>query len=271
MAKWKHQIACAVGILLVSCVAISNAFADEEVRTFNPKDPYEPFNRVMWRFNDLFDKLILKPAATLYNTIVPKPIAKGINNIFSNIDTIPTVANDILQFNLYQASSDAWRLILNSTIGIGGFFDVATPLGLESNYEDLGLTLARWGWKQSNYLVIPFLGPTTVRDAAAWPVNYQYLTIYPYIPRVSTRYQIYLVGLVSKRASILRYESVIEQASLDKYVFMRNAFLQRRAYLIDRNKRLGDPYLASNAENDNDNADTETETDDSNNDNVISE
>lgn len=256
MAKWKHQI-FATSLLLLNLVAFNSyAATSEEPRTFNPKDPYEPFNRVMYHFNDLFDKLLLKPVATFYNIVVPKPITKGISNIFSNIDNIPTIANDILQFNFYQAASDTWRLAINTTVGIGGFFDVAASLGLERNYEDLGLTLARWGWVNSNYLVVPFLGPTTVRDVLAWPVNYQYLTVYPYVYPIALRYQIYITSIVSMRAELLRYSDVLDNVSFDKYVFMRDAFLQRRVYKIDRNKRLGDPYLSSNiSENDN----TETE------------
>ncbi|MES2217200.1 MAG: VacJ family lipoprotein [Pseudomonadota bacterium] len=214
-----------------------------ETRTVNPADPYEPFNRVMFNFNDFIDKAILKPVATVYNKIIPKPLAKGINNIFSNIDTIPTVINDVLQINFYQAASDAWRFAVNSTIGIGGFFDVAQHMGLEPNAEDLGLTFAQWGWKDSNYLVLPFLGPSTVRDGIAWPINYEYMTIYPWIYPVSTRYTIYGVGIVSKRAELLRFGDVMDQAALDRYVFMRDAYLQSRNYRIERNKQLGDPYL----------------------------
>lgn len=221
-----------------------------DTRTVNPVDPYEPFNRVMFNFNDFIDKAILKPVATAYNKVIPKFIAKGINNMFSNIDTIPTVINDVLQINFYQAASDAWRFAVNSTIGIAGFFDVAQHVGLEPNAEDFGLTLARWGWKDSNYLVLPFLGPTTVRDGIAWPINYEYMTIYPYIYPVSTRYSIYGLSLVSKRAELLRFGDVMDQAALDRYVFMRDAYLQSRAYRIERNEQLGDPYLVkSNLEN----------------------
>jgi phospholipid-binding lipoprotein MlaA len=217
-----------------------------ESRTVNPADPYEPFNRVMFNFNDFIDRAILKPVAIAYNKVVPKFLAKGINNMFSNIDTIPTVTNDVLQVNFYQAASDTWRFTLNSTVGIAGFFDVAQHVGLEPNAEDLGLTLARWGWKNSDYLVLPFLGPTTVRDGIAWPVNYEYFTVYPYINSVGIRYGIYGVGLVSKRAELLRFGDVMDQAALDKYVFMRDAYLQSRTYRIERNEQLGDPYLVKN-------------------------
>jgi phospholipid-binding lipoprotein MlaA len=213
----------------------------------NPIDPYEPFNRVMFRFNDAFDKVILKPVATLYSKIMPKPLAKGISNFFSNIDTVPTVINDVLQMNIYQATSDAWRLTLNTTVGIGGLFDVASEMGLERNSEDFGLTLARWGYQLSNYLVIPFLGPSTVRDTVAWPINYRFMTIYPFIHPTRARYELYVLSVVSKRADYLRFQEVMQQAAIDKYVFIRDAYMQRRAYQIERNKQLDDPYLDQNS------------------------
>ncbi len=246
MMKRKQSCSLWMRVLLVGMVTSSVCYADNATRTVNPDDPYEPFNRVMYNFNDFLDKAVLKPIATLYNKIMPKPLSKGIGNMFFNIDTIPTVANDVLQVNFYQAVSDAWRFTLNSTVGIAGFFDVAEDLGLERNTEDLGLTFAQWGWKSSNYLVLPFLGPSTVRDGLAWPVNYELLTIYPYIYPVRARYELYGLGLVSKRAELLRFQNVLEQASLDRYVFIRDAYLQHRAYQIDRNKQLGDPYLDKN-------------------------
>lgn len=207
------------------------------------KDPYEPFNRIMYNFNDFLDHAILKPVATFYNNVLPKPLSKGIKNIYSNIDTIPTVANDVLQGNIYQGTNDAWRLVINSTVGILGFFDVASNMGLEPNKEDFGLTLAQWGYTDSNYLVLPFFGPSTPRDAFGLPVDYYVFSIYPHIHPLSTRYGIYGLGVVSSRADLLSYENVMEQASIDKYAFLRDAYLQRRAYLIQRNKELGDPYV----------------------------
>jgi phospholipid-binding lipoprotein MlaA len=241
MKKWQNHLSTLIGVCVVSLFACTASIAAD--RTVNPNDPYEPFNRVMYNFNDLLDRVILKPAAKLYNKVMPIPLRKGISNIFSNLDNIPTVANDVLQTNFYQAVSDSWRFAINSTIGIAGFFDVAEDLGLERNSEDLGLTLAQWGWKSSNYLVLPFIGPSSVRDALAWPVNYEILTIYPYIHPIRNRYILYGFGVVSKRAELLRFQNVMEQASLDRYVFMRDAYLQNRNYRIERNKQLGDPYL----------------------------
>jgi phospholipid-binding lipoprotein MlaA len=229
--------------------SLHTVFADVNTHPVNPKDPYEPFNRVMYHFNDELDKLILKPIATFYLKVMPKPFVKGINNFFSNIDTIPTVVNDVLQANFYQASSDFWRLAINSTVGIVGVFDIATDIGLEPNKEDFGLTLARWGYTNSNYLVLPFFGPSSVRDGLGLPVDYYGFSIYPHITPVRERYAIYGVGVLSRRAEILRFQNVFEQAAVDKYVFLRDAYMQRRNYLIERNKELGDPYLEKNNNN----------------------
>lgn len=230
-----------LGILIFSLWVSVNAFAENY--PINPKDPYEKFNRVVYHFNNGFDLAILKPIATVYSKVVPKPLSKGISNFFSNLDTIPTVLNDILQANCYQATSDFWRFVINSTAGLLGFIDVASEIGLERNFEDFGLTLAQWGYKDSNYLVLPFLGPSTVRDGIAWPINYQFFTIYPYIQPARVRYQLYISGVISKRADFLYYQDFLRQAAVDKYAFMRDAYLQRRAYLIERNQELGDPYL----------------------------
>jgi phospholipid-binding lipoprotein MlaA len=241
MMKWKRHLSTLIKVCIVSTFASTASMAAEHV--VNPNDPYEPFNRVMYNFNDFIDRAVLKPAAKLYNKVMPIPLRKGISNIFANLDNIPTVANDVLQTNFYQAVSDSWRCAINSTVGIAGFFDVAEDLGLERNSEDLGLTFAQWGWKSSNYLVLPFIGPSTVRDGLAWPVNYEYLTLYPYVYPIRDRYVLYGFGVVSKRAELLRFQGVMEQASLDRYVFMRDAYLQNRNYRIERNKQLGDPYL----------------------------
>lgn len=222
----------------------------------NSQDPLERFNRAMFNFNELIDKVILKPIATLYVKIVPKPLVKGISNFFSNIDMVPTVFNDLLQANFYQATSDLWRLGVNSTIGILGFFDVASEIGLEPNLEDVGLTFARWGWKNSTYLVLPFWGPSSIRDTLGMPINYYYLSIYPDIYPANARYRLYALGIVSRRAELLRFQSVLQQAIVDKYVFIRDAYTQRRSYLIQRNTELGDPYLEKNYEHEHENIET---------------
>lgn len=207
------------------------------------QDHWERFNRVMFRFNDTLDRVILKPLATLYNAIVPKPLVRGIRNFFANVDNLPTIPNDVLQGNFYQAIRDTWRLGINTTVGILGFFDPASHIGLGPNREDFGLTLAQWGYRHSGYLVVPFLGPTTVRDLIGFPVDYYVFSIYPWINPPSTRYALYGLGLLSRRAELLTYQNVMQQAALDRYIFVRNAYMQHRAWLIERNHELANPYL----------------------------
>lgn len=211
----------------------------------DPDDPLEPFNRVMFQFNEVLDRLILTPAATLYNLFMPKPLAKGVSNFFDNFYTPATIVNDFFQGNIYQFASDSWRFVINSTVGVLGFFDVASHIGLEPNYEDIGLTLAQWGYTKSVYLVIPVFGPSTIRDGVGL-LGYYYLTPYAYVDKVRTRYQIYGVDITSRRATLLHYQGLFDQAALDKYTFMKNAYLQRRSYQMERNHELGNPYLEKN-------------------------
>lgn len=223
-------------VILTVCITGRLAFSE------NSQDPYERFNRDMFKFNDFLDTYFLKPVATVYNKIVPKPLAKGLSNVYSNIDNVPTIINDVLQGNFYQATSDTWRLAINTTIGIGGFFDPASHIGLEPNSEDFGLTLAQWGYTKSNYLVLPFIGPTTVRDGISYPINYYYMSIYPLIKPTRDEYYLYFGGVIVRRAELLSYENFMQQAAIDKYVFIRDAYLQHRNYMIERNSQLGNPY-----------------------------
>lgn len=209
-------------------------------------DPYEGFNRAMFTFNDKIDKFIMKPIARAYNAVMPRPLNQGIHNVFMNINNLPTIANDILQANFFQAANDSWRLVINTTIGVGGLFDIAERMKLKPYTNDFGLTLAKWGYANSNYLVLPFFGPNTLRDGLGLPVDYFAFSIYPYIQPTKTRYIVYGVGVVDKRAQLLQFQAVMDEASLDKYVFMRNAYLQRRAYQIDQNEHRGYEDQANN-------------------------
>lgn len=230
MLKKRYKNVLATAVILGLFASTSQAFAA------NPDDPYESFNRVMYKFNDTLDRFILKPIATVYNKITPKPLATGLSNFYNNVDMIPTIINDILQGNFKQTTNDVWRFAINTTIGVGGLVDVASRIGLDPNLEDFGLTLARWGYTKSNYLVLPFIGPSTIRDGMALPVNYYYMTPYPLIYPKRAQYAWYAGGVIVRRAELLRYESFMQQAAIDRYVFMRDAYLQHRNYLIERNR-----------------------------------
>lgn len=207
------------------------------------QDPYEEVNRKVFTFNDTLDTYFLVPVATFYNKVMPKPLNKGIYNIFSNLNNVPTVGNDVLQGNFYQATSDSWRFLINSTAGVGGMFDLASNMGLDANSEDFGLTLARWGYHDSSYLVLPFFGPSTVRDALGLPVDYSLFSPYNLIPGSRAQYTLYALNILSKRAYLLQYQDLYNQIALDRYVFIRNAYLQQRRNAIERNQGLSDPYF----------------------------
>lgn len=217
----------------------ADAPGDTTAEPAGTHDPYESFNRPVFHFNETLDKYIMKPIATGYNTIMPRPLNQGVHNFFNNIGTLPTLANDLLQFNFYQAANDTWRILINTTVGVGGLFDVASRIGLKYYSNDFGLTMAAWGYENSNYLVLPFFGPSTPRDGIGLPVDYFAFSLYPYIYPQSTRFQMYGLGVVDRRAQLLKFQEVLDEASLDKYVFVRNAYMQRRAHQIEENQHLG--------------------------------
>lgn len=233
MKKGQAKFAYYFKLFLVFFTLISfhsNGYADQ-----SNSDPLEGFNRAIFTFNDTLDIYFLKPIATLYNKIMPKPLNQGVHNVFNNISNTYVIAEDLLQLHFYQMTSDLWRLGINTTIGIGGLFDVANRIGLPQYYNDFGMTLAYWGWKNSTYLVVPFYGPYTIRDAFSLPVDYFSFSVYPYIEPLYLRYEIYAVGVVDRRAQLLKVQEIMEEASFDKYLFVRNAYLQHRAYLIKEN------------------------------------
>jgi phospholipid-binding lipoprotein MlaA len=201
------------------------------IKGANPNDPYEPINRKIYKFNEGFDAVILKPPAKLYVAVVPPKIRAGINNVYNNVNMLPTVANDLLQADLNGAIKDTWRFIINTTIGIGGIFDPASTFSLPPHSNDLGLTFAKWGDKHSPYLVIPFLGPSTFRDGMGMMFDYALFTPYPYIHSDAWIWGILGVRYVDLRSQMFDVDRLMADA-IDKYSFMRDAYLQHRNYLI---------------------------------------
>lgn len=210
------------------------------------KDPLERINRAFFTFNDKLDYYIFKPIAELYNAIMPKPLNKGVHNFFNNLGELPTIANDVLQFNFFQMTNDVWRFGINSTLGVGGLFDLATRMNLPYFQNDFGLTLARWGYRDSSYLVLPLMGSNTIRDGIGIPVDYFEFSVYPHIHPKSTRFEVLGLFFVDHRANLLQFESVLEEAAIDKYVFMRNAYMQHRRFQIDQVNHLGYNERAKN-------------------------
>lgn len=195
-------------------------------------DPAERFNRAMYAFNDGLDRAALKPLAQGYAAVVPLPARVGFGNFVNNFRDIPTALNNLLQGKFGQAASDVGRIALNSTFGILGVIDVASEFGLERHNEDFGQTLGWWGVPSGPYLVLPLFGPSTVRDAAALPVDYYSGGRHLVIDSVAVRNSITGLELVNDRANLLDTEKALDEAALDKYVFIRNFYLQRRQNLV---------------------------------------
>ncbi len=192
-------------------------------------DPWEGYNRAIYSFNDKMDRYALKPIAKGYKFVTPNFVEKGIQNFFSNLDDVTVTLNDFLQGKIAQGASDAWRFLLNSTIGIVGLFDVATPLGLPKHHEDFGQTLGKWGVAEGPYFVLPFLGPATIRsttgrlgDYVADPLTY----VSPNSVRLS------LVGgeFIDTRAQLLQASDFLDTV-FDPYLFLRDAYVSNRRQL----------------------------------------
>ena len=198
----------------------------------NRKDPLEPFNRAMFGFNEAVDDAILKPVAKGYKAVTPEPIEMMIGNFFSNIDDIVVMINDLLQLKLIEALSDGGRVLINSTIGLFGVVDVASPIGLEKRNEDFGQTLGRYGIANGPYLVLPFLGSSSLRDTAGLVVDRNVTDPLYRINHIRTRNQALALKFTDARARLLDAEKTLEDAALDKYEFMRDAYLQRRRNLV---------------------------------------
>lgn len=196
----------------------------------NPADPFESFNRGVYRFNDALDKTVAKPVSQGYNKIMPEVGKTMVSNFFSNLDDVLVTANDFLQLKFVQGLSDGTRVLVNSTLGIGGLIDVAS-MNIEKHNEDFGQTLGYWGIGSGPYLMLPILGPSSVRDGIGDLGDSQISPLANTYP-VHTRNSLYVTRAVSRRAQLLSGESVMEGAIIDRYSFIRDAYLQRRRNLV---------------------------------------
>ncbi|AIS13914.1 Outer-membrane-phospholipid-binding lipoprotein MlaA [Pseudomonas chlororaphis subsp. aurantiaca] len=221
--RWSNrlvQLMCA-GMLLVPVLA----HAAED-------DPWESINRPIFTFNDTIDTYALKPLAKGYQAVTPQFLEDGIHNFFRNIGDVGNLANDILQAKPHAAAVDTARLLMNTTIGVAGFFDVSTKMGLQRNDEDFGQTLGYWGVGSGPYVMLPFFGPSTLRDAPAKYVD-SFTDGYRYVNDVPVRNSVFALEVVDTRASLLSSEKLI---SGDKYTFIRNAYLQNREFKVKDGK-----------------------------------
>jgi phospholipid-binding lipoprotein MlaA len=223
-----------ITLVLLSVLPVAGSFAQEE----KDPDPWQGWNRAMFTFNDRVDRWFLKPLAKGYKAVTPDPIEKGVSNIFSNIGEVPNVINGVLQGDFKGAGYDTGRFLVNSTLGLGGLLDVAQHMNLPADTpEDFGQTLAVWGLGSGPYVVLPLLGPSTVRDTFSRPVDW-YTDPTSYIDHNGTEISVKALSILDTRAGLLDLERNIAG---DKYVFIRDVYLQRRDYLI-KNGEVTDDF-----------------------------
>ena len=194
-------------------------------------DPFEPMNRASYRVHEVVDGQIVKPMVQAYVDYTPRLVQQGIHNFFGNIDDFFSFINGMLQNKPDKAGHDLGRVMMNTGFGLLGLIDIASEAGIPKGNEDFGQTFGVWGIPQGPYLFIPVFGPTTVRDGTGWIIR-AYATPIGYIPDVSTRNILWGIGFIDARASALEAESLVNQAALDPYTFIRRAYLQRRQYLV---------------------------------------
>ena len=213
-------------ITVLSCMLFLSACAT--TNALDERDPWEGFNRSVFSFNETMDDFVFEPVGKVYDFITPDPIDNGISNFFGNIAMIPVIANDILQFKFTQMVNDSVRFFINSTLGLLGFFDIAGDANLRSSGEDFGQTLAHWGMGPGPYLVVPFFGPATVRDATGFAVDRGLISPIAHIDDDLTRAGLLTLNYVDFKSDILSTSSLIGEASLDKYDFIKNAYFEKR-------------------------------------------
>lgn len=197
----------------------------------NPRDPLEAMNRGVYKFNDRVDKAVLRPTARAYRAVVPQFVRQSVNNAFANVNDLSVGLNNALQGKFTTAYSDFGRVMINSTLGVLGLFDVASEAGIEKHQEDFGQTLGWWGVRDGPFLMLPILGPSTARDTAGLAVDYVTNPL-TYVDPSRAQNQITVTRIVSGRAALLDASKVLDTVALDQYQFVRDAYLQRRRNLV---------------------------------------
>lgn len=222
----RAPLVLATGILFSGC-----ATAQMSAQGTLPQDPLERYNRAMFAFNETVDRALIRPVAVAYDTAVPDVVRLMIGNFFSNLGDVWTGTNNLLQGKPRDAVSDAARVLINSTLGFAGVADLATELGLSKSHEDFGQTLGVWGVPAGPYLVLPLLGPSSLRDAAALPVDWTG-DLVRHVGDDPTTNWLYATRLVDVRASLFQGERILEAAALDRYSIIRDGYLQRRRSMV---------------------------------------
>lgn len=217
-------LATAIAFLLSGCASISAPHDDT--------DPLESYNRAMFAFNDAVDKAVFKPVAKVYRKILPDPITASIGNFFSNLNDVVVLFNDLLQFKLHLAAMDSSRIVLNTTFGVVGLFDVASRVDLPKHNEDFGQTLGYWGFGEGYYIVLPLLGPSTGRDAVGLVGNFFANPITWAVDSDEVAWGLWGLDLINRRSELLRIERVLAEDQIEPYLFQRSAYLQMRRNLV---------------------------------------
>ena len=238
--KSPSLLAPALGLVIVlsGCATTGGAGSGDNAAARNPVDPYERFNRTMFNFNDKVDQYALKPVATVYKRVLPSFVQTGVYNFFGNLGDVWTAVNNLLQGRVADGVTDVMRFAVNTTLGLGGLLDIGSEAGLQKHRQDFGATLGVWGVQSGPYVVLPLLGSSTMRDSVALPVDFAG-DPWTYVNPDPTRYIGTALRVVDMRAGVLDASNLVEDAALDRYEFIRDAYLQRRAGKISSNRERG--------------------------------
>jgi len=237
VAKLKQALVIGFAAALVGCASIPAGVEP------SPNDPWEPFNRSVFEFNEGLDAYLLKPVVAGYRFVLPEFVREGIYNFFSNYNDIYTALNNLLQGKPAYAFNDLMRVVVNTTFGLGGFIDMATPGGLEKHKEDWGQTFGVWGVPSGPYVVLPFFGPSSVRDTFGTVADLETDYLFKYIPDVGLRNSITGLRVVNARNTYYEAGDLLDGAAIDKYSFMRDAYIQRREYQINEGREDEEPLM----------------------------
>jgi len=233
----KRLLALSLVALIVGCASIPAGVPP------SPDDPWEPFNRSVFEFNEGLDKYVLKPVVSGYRFVLPEFIREGVYNFFSNYNDIYTALNNLLQGKPDYAFNDLMRVVVNTTMGLGGLIDLATPGGLEKHKEDFGQTFGVWGVPSGPYVVLPFFGPSSVRDTFGTVADLETDYLFKYIPDVGLRNSLTGLRVVNARNTYYEAGDLLDGAAIDKYSFLRDAYIQRRKYQINEGRDDEEPQM----------------------------
>lgn len=226
MKTFRHCfLTLVVAVLLIGCAATGDPANDDA-------DPLESYNRAMFAFNEAADRAIFKPVAQAYQAVLPDPVIASVGNFFSNLNDVIVLVNNVLQFKFHDAVMDSGRIVLNTTFGLGGLFNVASRMELPKHNEDFGQTLGYWGIGEGFYFVLPFLGPSTLRDTVGLAGDFMISPIDWMTDSDTVEWSLWGLNIINRRAGVLRIERAFADAQIDPYAFRRSAYLQQRRNLV---------------------------------------